>query len=66
MATSSSPPPRGWAQPDGAPPRTAPWLDGTLPPASTPVKANGRTTLDPAAVAKPGSAERRSKGESKA
>jgi len=62
MATSSSPPPRGWAQPNGALPRTAPWLDGALADASTPDKANGRMALDPAAGAKPGSAERHSKG----
>ena len=62
MATISSPPPRGWAQPDSAPSRVTPYVWGPIPGATTLDEAEARTTLDPAAVAKPGSAERRSKG----
>ena len=62
MATISSPPPRGWAQPDGAPPRGTPYVCGPLPGATTLDEADGRTAPDPSRVAKPGSAERRSKG----
>ena len=62
MATSSSQPPGQGAQPNGAPPRTAPERNGTLPREPTPDKANGRAAVDPAAGAKPGSAERHSKG----
>ena len=62
MATISSPPPRGWAQPDGAPPRGTPYVCGPVPGATTLDEADGRTAPDPSRVAKPGSAERRSKG----
>ena len=58
MATSSSQPPGQGARPNGAPPRTAPERNGTLPREPTPDKANGRAAVDPAAGAKPGSAER--------
>ncbi len=46
----------------GAPPQTAPERNGTLPRAPTPDTGGGRTAVDPAAGAKPGSAERHSKG----
>jgi 1-acyl-sn-glycerol-3-phosphate acyltransferase len=62
MATSSSQPLGRGTRLAGMPPRTAPQRNGTLPRAPTPDKADGRTALDPAAVAKPGSAERHSKG----
>jgi 1-acyl-sn-glycerol-3-phosphate acyltransferase len=62
MATISSPPPRGWAQPDGAPPRRTPYLCGPVPGAITLDEANGQTARDPVRVAKPGSADRRSNG----
>ena len=62
MATSSAPPPRQGAQPDGEPPRAAPELNGALPRATTLDNGNGRAALDPAAVDKSGSDTRRSKG----
>ena len=62
MATSSSQPPGQGAQLAGASSRTAPERNGTLPGAPIPDKADSRTAVDPAAVAKPGSAERHSKG----
>jgi 1-acyl-sn-glycerol-3-phosphate acyltransferase len=62
MATISGPPPRQGAQIDRAPRRATPEHNGALPGATTLDKGNGRPALDPAAVAEPGSAERRSKG----
>jgi 1-acyl-sn-glycerol-3-phosphate acyltransferase len=61
MATSSSHPPGQEAHVNGAPPRAAAERNGTLPRASTPDQVDGRTALDPAATAKPGSAERHTK-----
>ncbi len=52
--TVSSVPPRGWAQPDGAPPRGTPYVWGPLPSATTPEEANGRTAPEPSLVAKSG------------
>jgi Acyltransferase len=62
MATSSSHPPRSGYRLDGAPPRATSELMDALRRATTVEEANGRAALDPAAVAKPGSAERHSKG----
>jgi hypothetical protein len=62
MATSSSHPPRSGYRLDGAPPRASSELLDALRRATTVEEANGRAALDPAAVAKPGSAERHSKG----
>ncbi len=62
MATISSPPPRGWAQPDGAPSRGTPYLRSPLPGATTLDEANGGPAPDPSLLAKSGSAEPRSKG----
>ena len=66
MATISSHPPGHGAHIAGAPPRTVPERNGTLPGAPTSDEPDGRTADDPARVSKPESAERRSKGESKA
>jgi 1-acyl-sn-glycerol-3-phosphate acyltransferase len=62
MATISSPPPRGWARPDGAPSRETPYLCVPVSGASTRNGADGRTARGSARVARPGNAERRSKG----
>ena len=62
MATIPSPPPRGWAQPDGAPSRGKTYVCGPLPGGPTLDEANGRTAREPSPVAKSASAERRSKG----
>ena len=62
MASISGPAPRQGPQLDGAPPRATPELNGELPRATTLDKGNGRAALDPAAVAKSGSAHRQSKG----
>ena len=62
MATSSGPPPRQGDQLEGAPPRAAPEPKGAPARATTVDNGNGRAALDSAAVAKPGSAERQSKG----
>jgi 1-acyl-sn-glycerol-3-phosphate acyltransferase len=62
MASISARPPRSGFRLDGPPPRAAPWLNGALPGATTVDEGDGRAALDPAAAAKPGSAERRSKG----
>jgi 1-acyl-sn-glycerol-3-phosphate acyltransferase len=62
MATSSSQPLGQGSRVAGAPPRTAPERNGTLARPPTPDKTDGRTAVDPPAGAKPGSAERHSKG----
>jgi 1-acyl-sn-glycerol-3-phosphate acyltransferase len=62
MATISSPPARGWAQPDGAPSRETPYLCGQLPGATTVDEADHRTARDTARPTRRGSTERRSKG----
>jgi 1-acyl-sn-glycerol-3-phosphate acyltransferase len=62
MATISSPPPRGWAQPDGAPVRETPYVCGRLPGATTLDQADGRTARDLSSAVKPGRDERESKG----
>ncbi len=59
MATISSPPPRGWAQPDGASLRGTPYRFGPLAGATALDEVDGRTAPR---VARPGSSERRSKG----
>jgi 1-acyl-sn-glycerol-3-phosphate acyltransferase len=62
MATISASRPRQGDAFDRAPRRATPEHNGALPRATTLDKGNGRTALDSAAVAEPGSAERRSKG----
>jgi 1-acyl-sn-glycerol-3-phosphate acyltransferase len=62
MTTISSQPLGQQAKLDGAPPRTAPERNGALPRATAPDRGNGRAPLDPGVAAKPGSAERQSKG----
>ena len=62
MATASSQPPGQGAPLAGAPPRTAPERNGTLPHAPATDTANGRQGPKPAAVADTPSAERRSEG----
>ena len=61
MATISSHPPGHGAQIAGAPPRTVPERNGTLPGAPTSDEPVGRTADDAARVSKPESAGRRSK-----
>jgi 1-acyl-sn-glycerol-3-phosphate acyltransferase len=62
MASISARPPRSGYRLDGAPPRATSELMDALRRATTVEEANGRTALDPAAAAKPGSAERHQKG----
>jgi 1-acyl-sn-glycerol-3-phosphate acyltransferase len=62
MAPISAPPPRSGYRLDGAPPRATSELMDALRRATTVEEANGRAALDPAAVAKPRSAERHSNG----
>ena len=62
MATSTSQRLEQGAQLAGAPPRTGPERNGTLPRAPTPGQANGRAPLDPGVSGKSGNADRRSKG----
>ncbi len=62
MATVSSQPPGQGAPLAGAPPRTAPERNGTLPHATAPDTVNGRQGREPAAVADTPSAERRPEG----
>jgi len=62
MASISSHPPGHGAHIAGAPPRTVPERNGTLPGAPTPDEPVGRTAVDPARVSKPESAGQRSKG----
>ena len=62
MATTSARPPRSGYRLDGAPPGATSALMDALRRATTVEEADDRTAVDPAAVAKPESAERHSKG----
>ena len=62
MASISARPPRSGYRLDGAPPGATSELMDALRRARTVEDADDRTAVDPAAVAKPGSAERHSKG----
>jgi 1-acyl-sn-glycerol-3-phosphate acyltransferase len=62
MATISSPPPRGWAQPHGAPSHGTPYVCRPHPGATTLDEANGQTAAEASPPAKPAGADRRSKG----